>query len=130
MILSIQEVEVGNTLVEDWPLPLRPKFIYLQAASILKRELERYSRGDVRGRSFLIAGHRGAGKTTLALRIVDDVGRDIVTNSLQSNQPVAAGGQHYSTNASFAGQAAWTQPADAGAAGTGRREEGEQENRG
>jgi hypothetical protein len=32
---------------------------------LLSRELERYCRGEINGRSFLIAGHRGAGKTTM-----------------------------------------------------------------
>jgi hypothetical protein len=35
------------------------------AARILDNELGRYCRGEIRGRSFLIGGHRGAGKTTM-----------------------------------------------------------------
>jgi len=36
-----------------------------RAADVLTHELERYCEGHLRGRSFLIAGHRGSGKTTL-----------------------------------------------------------------
>jgi hypothetical protein len=38
----------------------------------LTRDLERYSRGDISGRSFLIAGHRGSGKTTLVQQAIQD----------------------------------------------------------
>lgn len=36
-----------------------------QARSVLSHEMSRYCDGLVRGRSFLIAGHRGSGKTTM-----------------------------------------------------------------
>lgn len=39
----------------------------------LIRELERYVRGEVAGRSFLVAGHRGAGKTTMVLSAIEEV---------------------------------------------------------
>jgi hypothetical protein len=39
----------------------------------LSREIERYVRGDVQGRSFLISGHRGSGKTTLVLSVIQDM---------------------------------------------------------
>jgi len=39
------------------------------AYRLLKQEAERYICGEVRGRSFLIAGHRGSGKTTLVLHV-------------------------------------------------------------
>jgi hypothetical protein len=39
----------------------------------LKRDLRRYVQGQVPGRSFLIAGHRGAGKTALVSRAVDEL---------------------------------------------------------
>jgi hypothetical protein len=35
------------------------------AAAVLEQQLDLYCRGRINGRSFLIAGHRGAGKTTL-----------------------------------------------------------------
>jgi hypothetical protein len=35
------------------------------AGRILEHELRRYCNGEVRGRSFLVAGHRGTGKTTM-----------------------------------------------------------------
>ncbi len=42
-------------------------------AEYLVRELHRYCRGDVEGRSFLISGHRGAGKTTMVNDCVQQV---------------------------------------------------------
>jgi hypothetical protein len=35
-------------------------------------ELSRYAAGEISGRSFLISGHRGAGKTTLVLKAIED----------------------------------------------------------
>jgi hypothetical protein len=43
-----------------------------QAYHRLCRELVRYATGKVSGRSFLIAGHRGAGKTTVVLKAIED----------------------------------------------------------
>ncbi|QGZ59472.1 hypothetical protein [Paraburkholderia acidiphila] len=37
---------------------------------ILEHELRRYCNGQIQGRSFLIAGHRGAGKTTMVADVV------------------------------------------------------------
>lgn len=42
-------------------------------AEQLERELRRYCQEEVEGRSFLIAGHRGAGKTTMVNYCVDRV---------------------------------------------------------
>lgn len=46
-----------------------------EAARVLRQELERYCAGEVNGRSFLIAGHRGAGKTTMVSAAIDRVMR-------------------------------------------------------
>jgi len=43
------------------------------AGRVLRLELARYCRGEVNGRSFLIAGHRGAGKTTMVADALDQV---------------------------------------------------------
>ncbi len=43
------------------------------AGRVLKLELMRYCRGEVHGRSFLIAGHRGAGKTMMVADALDKV---------------------------------------------------------
>jgi hypothetical protein len=43
----------------------RPLLIGSDAARVLESELRDYCAGDITGRSFLIAGHRGAGKSTL-----------------------------------------------------------------
>ena len=43
------------------------------AGRVLKLELMRYCRGEVHGRSFLVAGHRGAGKTMMVADALDKV---------------------------------------------------------
>jgi Cdc6-like AAA superfamily ATPase len=43
----------------------------------LKRILTRYALGEMTGRSFLISGHRGAGKTTLVRKVVHDVRNEL-----------------------------------------------------
>jgi hypothetical protein len=42
-----------------------PLLVSCDAAEVLQHELRRYCNREINGRSFLIAGHRGAGKTTL-----------------------------------------------------------------
>ncbi len=60
--------------IKDTPEPLSPRsldagaecrLVESDASRLLQREMERYCSGEVNGRSFLIAGHRGAGKTTM-----------------------------------------------------------------
>lgn len=76
---------------QEWLFPARARFMGSQAFDILKRDLERYARDEVRGRSFLIAGHRGIGKTTLILRAIEDVGRQAIDDALeQIDDPTSA----------------------------------------
>jgi hypothetical protein len=44
----------------------------------LRRDLERYTDGLIQGRSYLIAGHRGSGKTMLVHKAIEDVVRNSV----------------------------------------------------
>jgi hypothetical protein len=41
-------------------------------------ELSRYAQGQISGRSFLISGHRGAGKTTLVLKAIEDTDQKVL----------------------------------------------------
>jgi hypothetical protein len=71
--------------IADYPDPLsegslsgrgrntEPLLVESNASRVLRHELERYCRGKINGRSFLIAGHRGAGKTTLVAKAFMDV---------------------------------------------------------
>ena len=66
--------------IQDCPDPLSPEsyskssiLAESQAYHLLARELERYTTGEVIGRSFLISGHRGSGKTTLVHKAIQDV---------------------------------------------------------
>lgn len=65
--------------VENSPEPLseqsfkpsaRPLITPSHQQRVLQQELRRYCEGTIAGRSFLIAGHRGAGKTTLVAMAV------------------------------------------------------------
>ncbi|MEX2283838.1 MAG: hypothetical protein WEE89_15240 [Gemmatimonadota bacterium] len=47
------------------PLDVDCGMVETDASRLLQAELERYCERELNGRSFLIAGHRGAGKTTL-----------------------------------------------------------------
>ena len=52
-----------------------PLLVESSASRVLRQELQRYCEGKINGRSFLIAGHRGAGKTTLVAKAFMDVHR-------------------------------------------------------
>ena len=77
----------------NWPRPGRPPFMASDAYRVLLTEMRRYVREEVAGRAFLISGHRGAGKTTLVQRVVDDLGdelfRDLTKTSVPSPTPQA-----------------------------------------
>jgi hypothetical protein len=63
------EVFTEASLLDSEP----PLLIGSNAVGLLTHELRRYCRREVSGRSFLIAGHRGAGKTTLVLNACQEV---------------------------------------------------------
>ena len=65
----------------DWPRPLLPPFIATAELVQLKQELTRYLSSEIPGRSFLIAGHRGTGKTSLVRRAVDELADDLLVQS-------------------------------------------------
>jgi hypothetical protein len=53
----------------DWR---RTRFAESEVYRRLCREVYRYATGDISGRSYLIAGHRGSGKTTAVLKAIED----------------------------------------------------------
>src|SRR4051812_34484022 len=70
----------------DFPEPLTPRareslgepvLIKSKAYDQLLYELRRYCDGQTSGRSFLIAGHRGSGKTTLVLSALQNLLREV-----------------------------------------------------
>ena len=73
-----------TSFVEGWAFP--DKLIYLRTGAhpVLKEEMQRYLRREVTGRSFLISGHRGAGKTATVLRAVDDTYREAIEQSVST----------------------------------------------
>src|ERR1700761_9202948 len=82
MPFYISEVDELSEREEDWPSKRRRlHFLNSKVAEILEREITRYINGEVPGRSFLIAGHRGAGKTALVGRVIENVRRDVFNKS-------------------------------------------------
>ena len=63
-----------------------------EAGRLLRQELTRYCRGEINGRSFLVAGHRGAGKTTMVAdaieRVLRESRRPVRQQSLMQPLPV------------------------------------------
>ena len=70
MALRLNFEEEGPRQIADVVLPSRMHFMYSEAFRIFSHALAEYVDGHVLGRSFLIAGNRGAGKTTLVLRAI------------------------------------------------------------
>jgi hypothetical protein len=80
-----------NAPLADWPRPYLPPFIETAELGQLKRELTHYLNGEIPGRSFLIAGHRGTGKTSLVRRAVDDLADDLLDRSTKDDALAAEG---------------------------------------
>jgi len=59
-----------------------PILIESEASRMLEHDLRRYCNGELNGRSYLIAGHRGAGKTTLVLNAVQHMMAESVRGKL------------------------------------------------
>src|SRR5262245_38821481 len=70
--------------VGEWHFPERARFITSDAYDTFSRELQRYVSGEVKGRSFLVAGHRGAGKTSMVRQAVEDLNRRIIDSAFRS----------------------------------------------
>ena len=89
----------------DYPEPLTeassrratcPILIESDAYHQLVHEFRRYCKGDINGCSFLIAGHRGSGKTTLVLSAIQAIDAESrQQNSPRSTEP----GEQESTSA-------------------------------
>src|SRR5262249_5413478 len=58
------------------------------ASRLLTQELRSYWEGQITGRSFLIAGHRGAGKTTMVAAAVMNVQRAAAQSTLPMLRPL------------------------------------------
>lgn len=69
-----------------WPILDPPPFARAPGFELLKRELRRYVVGEVRGRSFLVAGHRGAGKTSLVNYAYDEVWRELLATAGRNSE--------------------------------------------
>src|SRR6266404_1051452 len=82
--LNEREDEGAVRWAGEWPFPARAHFIKSKAYDTLQRELTRYVKGEVPGRSSLIAGHREAGKTSLVRQVVEDLNRAIIDKAVEA----------------------------------------------
>jgi hypothetical protein len=79
-----REIEGPPPWIGEWDFPARARFIRSRTYDTFTRELGRYVSGEVTGRSFLIAGHRGAGKTSLVRQAVEDLNYRIIYDAYQA----------------------------------------------
>ena len=89
MTFWIRERKTDVAWFGRWPFPAPPTFIQSRAYDLLKREMARYVRGEVAGRSFLISGHRGSGKTALVRRSVEDLNQEILESTVTRADKIA-----------------------------------------
>lgn len=82
MPLRLGDIWRRYSAIGNWRFPGEPVFARSRAFELLARDLRRYVLEEVAGRSFLIAGHRGAGKTSTVAHAVRELRREIVTNSV------------------------------------------------
>ncbi len=74
MAVTLDPIEPDGRGPGYWKAEPLPVFLQGDAYRVLSREMTAYVSGQIPGRSFLISGHRGAGKTTLVERVARDVG--------------------------------------------------------
>ncbi|HEY5724275.1 MAG TPA: hypothetical protein VIT45_18340 [Allosphingosinicella sp.] len=72
--------------IGNWRLPGEPAFANSRAFELLSRDLKRYVLDEVAGRSFLIAGHRGAGKTSTVTHAIRRLRSDILSASVDPDR--------------------------------------------
>ncbi len=91
-VLKLAEPVAYQAPLAEWPLPSAPPFVGSRELDWLTADLRRYVRGQVRGRSYLIAGHRGAGKTALAVRAVEQLATELLRESVKETAVDLANG--------------------------------------
>ena len=82
MTLSFADKWSKHDPLGDWPIPGASAFATSRAYEIFLRELRRYTLEEVGGRSFLIAGQRGAGKTALVREAVRALNTEMLNASI------------------------------------------------
>ena len=70
MVLRIADTWSSPPPAGSWPLEGEPIYAETEAYGALLGDLHRYVNEEITGRSFLISGHRGAGKTSMVLHAV------------------------------------------------------------
>lgn len=91
MTLTVREEGEITDPVGEWPMAARPLFVPSAAYQTLRRDLLRYVSEAVPGRSYLIAGHRGSGKTALVTRAIEDLRTEILRDSVKEKSEMPAG---------------------------------------
>lgn len=91
MKLRLADKSTFAAPLDDWPLPLEMSYVASRELALLKRDLDRYAKGQVRGRSYLIGGHRGAGKSALVQRAAELLAAETMRESVKENGALDAG---------------------------------------
>ncbi|MDP3749698.1 MAG: hypothetical protein Q8Q88_21925 [Phenylobacterium sp.] len=85
MSFRLETLAQEPDIADDWPLPPRAPFMASPSLARLQRDLARYTNGEIAGRSYLISGHRGAGKTALVLRAVENLRYESLQAALRTD---------------------------------------------
>src|ERR1700679_3661213 len=78
----------GHVGPDNWLDGRKPAFINSTAFNVLKQDLRRYINREIPGRAYLLAGHRGAGKTAVVRRAVEDLRFEILNGPVANQRPV------------------------------------------
>lgn len=82
MPLRLTDGWTGSSDAGTWRLDGMPPFAPSRAYELLRRDLRRYTLEEVSGRSFLIAGHRGAGKTATVVHAIRQLRNELLADSV------------------------------------------------
>lgn len=115
----------------ELPLRAEPPFAESRAYELLLRDLRRYVNEEIAGRSFLIAGHRGAGKTSTVTHAIRKLHNEILEASIDFNkEPRSRRGRlQRPLMVKLVGESLIAPPPELGAAG-GRKDEKDEEAKG
>lgn len=90
-MLRLKDVARFPDPLAEWPLPIEVPFIESRELFWVKEDLYRYTQGRIRGRSYLIAGHRGAGKTALIQHATEQLVATIMREAVKENGQLEPG---------------------------------------
>ena len=93
MPLRLTDGWTSSSAAGTWRLDGMPPFAPSRAYELLLRDLRRYALEEVAGRSFLIAGHRGAGKTATVVHAIRQLRNEMLADSVGATIPIGRRGR-------------------------------------